>query len=255
MEDNNKAVGIASALLVLVLGAVFYYYKTSWAPSTAVISAPAVSTPESGAAASGEPLPKLENSDGFVRSKAALLSSNASYAAWLKTDDLLPRFAAAVNMIGAGKVPKDGLSFMAPVRKFKARKRDELFFADPASYARYDAAAAAIASIDAPGAARLFQRYKRLFQEAYQGLGEGNGDVQDAFVRAANELLKAPATGPSTALKEKGLIFAYADGALESLSPAQKQLMRMGPKNEAKVQAKLREISLALGVPESQLAK
>ena len=252
MEDDNKKVGIASAMLVLVLGGVFYYYKTLWsaapAAAPAAMSAGAVAEPDS-----GEPLPKLEDSDAFVRPKAAELSSDAAFRSWLKTDDLLPRLAAALNMIGAGKVPKDGLSFMAPRRKFSALKKDGVFYASPASYARYDAVATAVASIDAPAAARLFQRYKRLFQEAYQGLGENNGDVQDAFVRAARVLLSAPAAGPKAALTEKGLVYAYADASLESLSPAQKQLMRMGPKNEAKIQAKVRELAQALGVPETQL--
>src|SRR6185312_3748876 len=102
-----------------------------------------------------------------------------------------------------------------------------------------------------PKAAQLFQRYKRLFQEAYQGLGENNGDVQDAVARAARVLVTAPSAGPGTALTEKGLVYAYADASLESLSPAQKQLMRMGPANEAKIQGKVRELALAIGVPEA----
>ena len=144
MEEDNKTVGIASALLVLVLGGVFYYYKTSGSAPAAVPPAAQEPIAAQAPASPGEALPKLEESDAFVRGKAAALSSDPAFAAWLKTDDLLPRFAAAVNMIGKGKVPKDGLSFMAPHKKFKARKRDELFFADPATYARYDAAAGAV---------------------------------------------------------------------------------------------------------------
>lgn len=255
MEQDNKTVGIASAMLVLVLGGVFYYYKTIWsaAPAAPALSSPAAA-PET-AADAGEALPKLEDSDSFVRPKAEELSSDAFYRSWLKTDDLLSRLAAALNMIGAGRVPKDGLSFMAPSRKFTARKRDGVFYASPGSYARYDAVATAFASIDAQKSAALYRRYNRLFQEAYQGLGENNGDVQDAIARAARVLLSAPAAGPTAALKEKGLVYAYADESLENLSAAQKQLMRMGPANEAKVQAKVKELALAIGVPEAQLAK
>jgi hypothetical protein len=254
VEDENKKVGIASAVLVLVLGGVFYYYKTIWSAAPA---GPAISGGMSAVSgeAPGEPLPKLEDSDGFVRPKAEELSSDATFRSWLKTDDLLSRLAAALNMIGAGKVPKDGLSFMAPRRKFSVLKKGGAIYSSPASDARYDAVATAFASIDAPKAAALFQRYKRLFQEAYRGLGENNGDVQDAIARAAKVLLAAPAGGAAAALKEKGLVYAYADDSLENLSPAQKQLMRMGPANEAKVQAKVRELALAIGVTEAQLAK
>ncbi|MFI5349097.1 MAG: DUF3014 domain-containing protein [Elusimicrobiota bacterium] len=164
----------------------------------------------------------------------------------MKTDDLLPRFAAAVNIVGQGKVPKDSLSFMGPHKKFKARQKGANFFADPNSYARYDTTAGAIASVDAGAAARLFQKYKTLFQLAYQGVGEA-GDVQDAVVRAAQELLKTPTVSGPMPLKEKGIVYAYVDDSLEHLSPAQKQLLRMGPKNQAAIQAKLREFTQALG--------
>jgi hypothetical protein len=41
--------------------------------------------------------------------------------------------------------------------------------------------------------------------------------------------------------------FEFADPQLESLSDAQKQLLRMGPANAKRVRAKLREIETALG--------
>jgi hypothetical protein len=254
VDNDNKAVGIGSALLVVVIGAGIYFYKfAATAPAPVAPEAPAPA--EAPAAPPSEPLPKLQDSDGFIRVKAASLSTDPVFAGWLKTDDLLSRFAAAVNMIGQGKVPKDGLSFMAPHKKFKVRKKGDKFFADPSSYARYDAAAGAIGSLDAAATAGVFQKYKPLFQEAYQALGEQKGDVQDAVVGAVRELLKTPVIAAPLPLKEKGIVYAYVDDALETLSPAQKQLLRMGPKNQATIQAKLREFARALGVPDSSLPK
>ena len=43
------------------------------------------------------------------------------------------------------------------------------------------------------------------------------------------------------------------DPALENLAPAQKQLMRMGPRNTKIIQAKLREIATALGIDANRL--
>jgi hypothetical protein len=45
------------------------------------------------------------------------------------------------------------------------------------------------------------------------------------------------------------------DENLEDLDDAQKDLLRMGPQNIRKVQNKLREMALALGVLENQLPK
>ena len=42
------------------------------------------------------------------------------------------------------------------------------------------------------------------------------------------------------------VLYDYADPALADLSAGQKMLLRMGPENEAKVKAKLREIKRAL---------
>jgi hypothetical protein len=254
--EDKKAVGIGSALLVVVIGAGIYFYKFAAKAPPPAAPAPAAEAPAPSAAPGAppaEPLPRLEESDDFIRRKAAALSPDSAFAVWLKTDDLLPRFAAAVNMIGQGRVPKDGLAFMAPHKKFKARKKGDDFFADPASYARYDAAAGVVGSIDAAASAKLFKDLKPLFQQAYMGLGEQRGDVQDSIVRAAQELLKAPVVAAPPALKEKGIVYAYVDDSLERLSPAQKQLLRMGPKNQATIQAKLREFLHALGVPASSL--
>ncbi|MBI3288293.1 MAG: DUF3014 domain-containing protein [Elusimicrobia bacterium] len=38
------------------------------------------------------------------------------------------------------------------------------------------------------------------------------------------------------------------------MSPAQKQLLRMGPANAASIQSKLREMALALGISEARLS-
>jgi hypothetical protein len=41
-------------------------------------------------------------------------------------------------------------------------------------------------------------------------------------------------------------MYEYADPELQELSAGQKMLVRMGPENEAKVKAKLRELKKAL---------
>ncbi len=253
MERDNKAVWIGSTLFVVVIGAGIFFYQFAAKAPAPVAPPPAVPAPAAAPAAPppppAEPLPKLEDSDAFIRGRAAALSSDPAFAAWLKTDDLLPRFAAAVNMIARGKVPKDALSFLAPRKKFAVRRDGESFFLDPRGYARYDAAADALASVDAAGAAALFLKYRPLCQEAYAGLGERMADVADGISAAVRELQTAPVVEGRVPLKEKGLVYAFADDSLERLSPAQKQLVRMGPKNQRKIQDKLGELLRALGTP------
>jgi hypothetical protein len=42
-------------------------------------------------------------------------------------------------------------------------------------------------------------------------------------------------SGPITVVEGKGATWAFADPALEALTPAQKHLVRMGPRNAARV--------------------
>ena len=47
--------------------------------------------------------------------------------------------------------------------------------------------------------------------------------------------------------------YAFANPQLQTLTPAQKHLLRMGPEHAPRVQAKLRDIALALSIPRDRL--
>ncbi len=248
-----KNTGLLIAVLLLAAGAAVGIYG-----ARSFLNKPAASGLSSAPAAPDAPpsnLPPLEESDELVRGRAASLSSDASFREWLKQESLIARLSAAMNMIANGKVPRESFAAFAPRGKFLAVKKGGKAFADPAAYARYDGFAAMVGKVDAVAAAKLFEELMPLFDAAQRALGEKNASAREAFFAAARELLAAPALASDTALKpgKKGIGWAYADERLENLSPAQKQLMRMGPQNQAAVQAKLRGVALALGVPGSRL--
>ena len=62
------------------------------------------------------------------------------------------------------------------------------------------------------------------------------------------ELLETPVIDGSIALESKSVAYEFADPRLQSLS-AQRQFLRMGPRNMRLIQAKLREIAPVLGIP------
>jgi hypothetical protein len=68
-------------------------------------------------------------------------------------------------------------------------------------------------------------------------------------------ILDTPIVEREILLKEegKGLNYVFIGDGLENMSEVQRHLLRMGPKNTQKIQQKVREIALALGVPETQL--
>lgn len=247
---KNTGLLIVAALLAAVIG--IFGARSFLKPAPA---APGLASAPSEAPAALPPnLPPLEASDAFVRRRAGALSAAPAFQEWLRLESLIPRLTAAMNMIANGKVPRETFAAFAPRGKFLVVKKGGKIFAAPAGFARYDAFAEMVGRVDAVAAAKLFADLMPLFDAAQRGLGEKSPSAHEAFFAAARELLQLPVLEEEAALKEgkKGLGWVYVDEHLENLSPAQKQLMRMGPKNQAAVQAKLRAVVLALGVPGSK---
>ncbi len=245
MENDNSKVMVAAAVVAAVVGAGVYGYRSLNTPAPAPgLSSPA-HEPE---APPPSHLPPLESIDAFVRGKAASLSPSPLVAEWLKQENLLERLTAATAMLARGKIPRDALSFLAPRGSFAVIRRGGKTFVDPKSWARYDAAAEAAASIDAVAAVALFTEVEPLLKQAWRGVGDGRGEPRSALRGALEDLIAAPVPAETTELRsgKKGIGWAYADESLEKLGPARKQLMRMGPKNQAKVRAKLEALLKAL---------
>lgn len=249
MEDNKKEIALGAALIAVVAGVIYFAFQSDNKPH--VPATESDMTAPAPAPASGISLPTLEVSDGFIRADAAALSPHKTFAEWLKQDDLIARFAAAMHILSQGQIPRDSLSALAPRNKFSVINKNGKLTTDPRAYARYDAVADTVESIDASGAVKLFHKFKPLIDDVYQGLASKDAGTQEAVLRAIDGLLQVPAQEGDIQLKEgkKGLTYVYADPSLEKLTPAQKQLLRMGPKNTAKIQAKLREIKAALDAP------
>jgi hypothetical protein len=126
-------------------------------------------------------------------------------------------------------------------------------YADPRSYDRYTAIADAVESIDAAGAAKLYATLKPRIEEAHRDLGSTDPSFDRTLERALVALLNTPVLENQLPLRPKGIGYAYADERLEGLTGAQKQLLRMGPRNVRVIRTKLRDIALALGIPASRL--
>ena len=233
---------LAAVAAVWLIGA--RLFLSSGAPTTGLSSRP-VEAP----AALPANLPSLENSDALFRLRAGALSPDPMLQSWLKQESLIPRLAAALNMIANGRFPREIFAAFAPRGKFKVIRKNDGVFIDPASYERYDAFAAMIGKVDAVAAAKVLEELRPLFDAALRGLGERRLTLREAFPAAAGELLQTPLLEGDVALRQGkvGITWLYAEERFESRSLVQKQLMRMGPKNQAVVQAKLRALSLALG--------
>ena len=122
------------------------------------------------------------------------------------------------------------------------------------SYARYDTYAMAVDGLDATNTARLYLTLKPRIMDAYRALGFPDGDFDPVLEKAIAVLLPVPRVEKDIPVKERVISYEMLDTNLEEMHPAQKQLLRMGPKNVPLVQEKLRAIAHLLGLKPEQVS-
>jgi hypothetical protein len=215
-------------------------------------AAPSTPLPEAGETID---LPPIDESDPVVRELVSQLSSHPTVAAWLTTDHLLRNFTVSLENVANGRTPAAQLGKIRPVGPFLVREENGNLYIDPKSYRRYDKYADAVAALDARGTARLYATLKPRLVDAYRELGHPDGNVDQATQKALIELLKTPVIEGDIALVSKSVAYEFKDPRLQSLSPVQRQFLRMGPRNVRLIQGKLREIAPHLGISPESLPK
>lgn len=260
---GTRAAPIAIALGLALAAAAWLYLRRSEEPSgppglaTPAPEAPAPEPAEPPAGEAppvaaaetvpGETLPALAESDAWVRERARSLSADPRFAGWLERSDLVELFVAVVDSVADERVPVAQLGFLRPKEPFKTVEVDGRTIVDPASFARYDAVGAVAASLDANACARLYRAARPLLEQAWSALGRQ--DTLDTRLAAAlRHLLATPTLRGDEALVRPAVTWEWRDPELEGLSGAQKQLLRLGPANAARVRAKLAQLEQALAL-------
>jgi hypothetical protein len=258
--NRPTAAVVAIGLFVVAVGFALYlvFGRQTSAPVNEQPSAAAVAATDKPAAPLGGvgdaiAVPPLDESDPLVRELVTKLSAHPRVAAWLTTDGLIRNFTVVVANISEGRTPATHLRTVAPAGPFRIADRNGTILIDARSYERYDRLADAVASVDAAGSARLYSTLKPRIDEANRELGHPEGSFDRTLERAIVSLLAVPAVPAAVELGPVSIVYGYADPKLEMLTPAQKHLLRMGPRNVRLIQDKLREIAQALGIPADRL--
>ena len=240
------------AIVAIGLLAVLYLlFRTPPEPEVAVTPPPVAVTPPPAPAPDATPLilPSLAESDGLVRDLLTAVSTNPELARWLAQSDLIQTATAVTVNVATGESPKPHLRFLEPTTRFAAKRVGRSFVPDPAGFAGYDVMAGAIASLDAGAAAQTYHSLEPLFDVAFQDFGMPDVRFRTVLRRAIDNLLAVPVLDAEVELVPHATTFRYRDPRNQELSPAQKQFLRMGPRNVKTVQGKLREIKAALAAP------
>jgi hypothetical protein len=258
-ENDSIRRWIVATVVVIVIaaGAAWYTVTRRQTPqpvATATAAKPAAESAPRALGGAAEPieLPPLADTDPLVRQLVGALSSHPSVARWLMTDDLIRNFVVVVENIAHGASPARHVQALRPSGSFRTIAGEDTLTIDPRSYERYTPIAAAVDSIDAAGSARLYTTLKPRIEDAYAELGR-EGSFDAALDQAILAMLRTPALDGRVPIVPKGIVFGFEDPRVERLAPAQKQLARMGPQNVRTIQAKLRQIAGALGIPPERL--
>lgn len=194
-------------------------------------------------------IPDLEESDDFIRPLLSQLSTHPEFVAWLVPDRLVGRFVAVVDNAARGDSPRSQIRFLDPNSGFQTVERGDTVTIDPRSYGRYDVVAEVFTSLDTAGGVRLYRQLEPLFDQAYRSLGYPSQDFDETLAKAIDHILETPIPGRGVEIERHATSYHFKDPELEALSPSQKHFLRMGPSNMRQVQAKLRLMRMALGLP------
>lgn len=193
-----------------------------------------------------EPPASLETSDAEIRQRMAEATSSPLLDKTLATDDLVERSTAAVDTLSRGALFTKLLPVVPPRGDFSVVEIGDQVTIDPASYARYEPHVKMIEGLDVEVMVDTFHRFRPLLEQTYADMGYRAEDFDNALIRALDRILAVPQIdGPIPVVKSEA-IYKFADPALERRSALDKQLLRMGPDNLARVQQQVRILRDAL---------
>lgn len=249
--------GVVVALTLLVLAgaaaaAWWWFTRERGTAETAQIAAPApieTAAPLDARGPRETNLPPLGELDPAVRDLVRSLTSSALVERWLATSNLARQMAALVHGAAAGPTP---LRFLAPLRPsgtFEVAERRGGTVIAPKTHARYDALTSVITSLDATALAGAYRTLSPRLEDAHDELGTPDASFDGSMRRVLDQLVATPIPDGPIRVVPRGGVYAFEDPALERLSPAQKLLLRSGPDNARRIQARLAAFRAALDAP------
>jgi hypothetical protein len=198
--------------------------------------------------------PELAHSDAFVRALATELFGSAELDNWLAAgEELVHRGVRAILAISEQRSARRFLDFLPLEGRFETRRSGGGEIIAPENYRRYDRLVDIFVGLDSERLARFVERLGPLLSQAMDENAFPGTEFKVTLAGAIEHLLSTPSPSGDVevTLGEDG-VYRFADPRLEALSPPQKQLLRLGPGNGARVRAKLDELRLALdAVPRS----
>ena len=190
---------------------------------------------------------KLEESDDSFRKN--LGETSESLLHWFQVKGVIRKYIVIINDLSQNNILYKHRTFLTMPQKFVVKEDSQGLYMANESYARYDQLANAIGTIDVQKARNLYLTFRPLFKQVYDEFAyPAEYQVEDIFMKAAASVIEAPLIKGRIALRRHSVGYKFAEEQLEALNDVEKQMLRMGPENTQKIQAKLRRLVEVISV-------
>ncbi|MEX1196796.1 MAG: DUF3014 domain-containing protein [Pseudohongiellaceae bacterium] len=189
-----------------------------------------------------EPLPDLNDSDERVLGRLAEMELGARLLRLITPEEVIRRFVVFTDNVARESLPQ----MEYPVRRLEQDMAveevdDNLYVMQEASHERFDTLVDTLVSLDVDQAMAVYESLRPLFIEAYAELGYGEQDFDAVVADAIDQVLAAEVPEGPYQLIRPSVMYEFADSSLEELSPLEKQLIRIGPENTARLKQRLQD--------------
>ena len=253
LESSSRLPWVVAlvAAAAVVGGGAWWLLRTPEQPPPPVATAqpePEPAAAGSGAAADSVPPQSPPLDADSARAALEGASPNPLFRSWL-AGDLVRRWVTITANLAENESPRTPLKALAPAGHFSTVERGDQLAIAPQSYARYDAFADAIGSIDAGAVASVYRRLHPVLEAAWRAMGMSARPLDGAAARALRRIAGAKVVDGDVLVRPGDNGYVFADPDLEALGEVDKHLLRMGPRNERILKAKARAILEALALP------
>ncbi|MDY7574622.1 DUF3014 domain-containing protein [Actimicrobium sp. CCI2.3] len=198
-------------------------------------------------------LPALAESDPFVDKELQGLFQRKDFVTWVIPAGFVRHVVATVDNLGRAQAPKAVWPVHPTPGRFTTTPSANGEAISTDNSARYSPFVSFVEAVDSRKAVAVYVRLYPLFQQAYVELGFPKRYFNDRLVAIIDQLLATPKPTGELAvslLEVKGPVpslqpwvrYEFTDPALKALSSGQKIMLRVGPQNQRRLDAKLTEL-------------
>jgi hypothetical protein len=241
------------ALLAFAAGGGYYLWRMREPPTLPPAPEPAAQTAPApkaeprvehpiDSAPTSAPLPSLADSDSAMGSALADVVGKASFEQFFVPETLVRHIVVTIDNLPRKQVARRLMPVKPVPGLLRTTGQDASLAIASDNAARYTPYVRVMDVVDSKKLVAVYTQFYPLFQQSYAELGYPSRYFNDRVFEVIDHLLSTPDVKGPIALTQPKVLYEFADPQLQELSAGQKILVRMGPDNEARVKAKLREI-------------